>query len=298
MGKQTELQIVARQPQKRPYASKVGFVLGEGRRFGVEGNACLLINDEQIVSLEPKSSEPKEDCQRFRMTIEGFATAGEAEGAGLRLSSALLWLAVSMKYPLRLEYHTPLPTVVYDRTDQDLRVTGSARATVTTGADEIVGVLKEVFNCTTVFDRKLLVSMELFVSARMELTERTRFLGLVSALEPIAEQRVYGEPVEKLVEELLLALKQSSDIPEELQQSLEGRILDLRRESISRSICGLVKSNLSDDSAVGTIKEAYDVRSKIIHEGTSQADLDELSPRVEEVIRRLYSSLTGLGLHL
>jgi len=291
-----ERHVIVSQPKKRPYGSKVVFALGEGRRIRVDGKASLLLNDEHIIGLEPISTEHIDNSQRFRMRIEGFATAGEAELAGMRLSSALLWLAISMNYPLRLEYHTPLPSMVYNRSDGKTLIGELSHLTVISRLDAVVEVLKQVYSGKAPFGDKLLVSMELFASARMELTERAKFLGLVSALEPIAEQRDCGQAIEKLTEQFLTQLGEAQGISDELRRSLAGRIRDLRRESVSRSICRLIQSQLSDSKAVETIKEAYNVRSKIIHEGSSQADLDELGCRVEGVIRRLYSKLTQLEL--
>jgi len=52
-------------------------------------------------------------------------------------------------------------------------------------------LINQVLSKKIDFDPKLLISMELFASARLESTERARFIGLVSSLEPLTAQESY-----------------------------------------------------------------------------------------------------------
>lgn len=298
MTKEPERIRIAQQASKRPYAARISCLLSDSSQVGFTGASSLLLDSEHIIEIHPSIVKTgSHDAQRLNVTVLGFARASDAENAGLKISSALLWLAVSLRCPLRLEYHTPLPSIVFDRTNQSLSVQSSAHATLVSNPSSVVEVLKEVYLRNEPFERQLIVSMELFAAARLEVTERTRFLGLVSALEPIAIQEQYGEPIVSLARQFLTILSQTNDVPPELRPSLEGRIRDLRRESVSRAIRRLVETHLAGDvEAQQIIKEAYDVRSKIVHEGLADADLDELSAAVEGVIRNLYSALLNIDL--
>lgn len=63
----------------------------------------------------------------------------------------------------------------------------TASPTVVMNSTRMVQLVNQIFSANIDVDEKLLVSMELFASARLETTERTRFVGLVSSLEPFAQ---------------------------------------------------------------------------------------------------------------
>ena len=127
------------------------------------------------------------------------------------------------------------------------------------------------------FDPKLLISMELFASARLESTERAKFIGLVSALEPLAGQEPYNnEEVDNLISSFISKINDSKTIPEKARNSLTGRVRSLSKESISQAISRFVGIYFPENTEViKSVKEAYDIRSSILHEGTFDADLDE-----------------------
>lgn len=246
MAKLTERQKIYSQPNRRPYASCIEIVLNDTDQFGVGEGASLLLNDNHIITFIPTVMKiGKTEVQKIRACVEGFATFGEAEEAGLKLSTAIFWLAVTIKCPLRLDSHTPLPFMVYDRTQKSgLRLSFSAHPTRVSSPQKIVRLLKQIYCRNDLIDKRLLVSMELFASARLEVTERTRFLGLVSALEPIAEQQKYSAPVERLTMRFLEILAKNDSIPKELHPSLEGRIRDIKRESVMQAIYRLLERYL------------------------------------------------------
>jgi len=288
-------QIIDESPNRRPYGAKVGIILDVGDELGFNDEACLLVDDDKsIVRISPLQDESqlgRQQPQKLDVYVEGFATAGEAEQKGLKLSLALLWAAVSRKHPLRLDYHTPRPCMVYDRIQESgSGCMTSASLTVAMDSSRMVELVKEIFSANIDVDEKLLVSMELFASARLETTERARFVGLVSSLEPLAQQKAYDNPeLKQLVESFVEQLKTTS-IPEDIKSSLNGRINGLKNESITQAIKRLVKENFPENpDAVSTVEEAYKIRSKILHEGAFDADLAQKSNEIEDIIRQIYS---------
>ncbi|KJV05375.1 hypothetical protein [Methylocucumis oryzae] len=88
--------------------------------------------------------------------------------------------------------------------------------------------------------------------------------------------------------------KQVSDLimDDSLRCSLIGRIDQLKRESIARAIQKLVSNCLPGDiESLKIIKDAYNIRSTVLHDGSTDADLREKSNQVEEVIRKVFESL-------
>jgi hypothetical protein len=233
--------------------------------------------------------------------VEGFATAAEAEQKGLKLSLALLWEAVSRKHPLRLDYHTPRPCMVYDRTQESgSGCMATASATVIMNSSKMVELVNQIFSANIDVDEKLLVSMELFASARLETTERARFVGLVSSLEPLAQSEAYeNAELKELVDSFVAQLNKTTSIPENIKSSLNGRINGLKKESISQAIRRLVKDHFPENpDAVSTVEEAYNIRSKILHDGAFDADLEQKSNEIEDIIRQIYSRILKLELYV
>ena len=281
-------QIIDESPNRRPYGSKVGIILDNGYQLRFQGEACLLVDDKSIVRILPSINNP----QKFDVYLEGFATACEAEQKGLKLSLALLWAAISRKHSLRLDYHTPRPCMVYDRIQESgSGCMISASLTVAMDSSRMVELVKEIFSANIDVDEKLLVSMELFASARLETTERARFVGLVSSLEPLAQSEAYDNPeLKELVESFVAQLNKTTSLPENIKSSVKGRINELKNESISQAIKRLVKENFPENpDAVSTVEEAYKIRSKILHEGAFDADLAQKSNEIEDIIRQIYS---------
>jgi len=286
--------LISGSPTKRPYGAGIGFLLSNSNRFGFEGESCLLVKDDVVVRLSPGVRKEGEfEVQDFSAAVEGFATAGEAEQAGLKLSLSILWASVSMECPLRLQYHTPLPSIVYDRTrSRGPTMFGTAHSVFTTPAPTIVDIIDQVFSSNTPVNPRLLVSMELFAGARLETTERARFIGLVSALEPLAQQKSLGPDIKRFIKETMNALGNCSGINEELYPSLKGRLNELVRESVTQAILRLARAHLqADRDAIKKVKEAYSIRSRILHEGSTDADLNQKSAEIQGIIRRIYASM-------
>lgn len=107
------------------------------------------------------------------------------------------------------------------------------------------------------------MAMEIFAAARLETTERAKFVGIVSILEPIAVQERYeNEELTSLLEDFKKKLD-SSGLDPSLKASLRGRIDQLTLESVTRAIRTLIKESLPEDSdAVEIIEEAYNLRRK------------------------------------
>jgi hypothetical protein len=289
-------QIIDESPNRRPYGAKVGIILDNAYQLRFQGEACLLVDDKSIVRILPSRNNP----QKFDVYLEGFATACEAEQKGLKLSLALLWAAISTKPSLRLDYHTPRPCMVYDRIQESgSRCMTSVSLTVAMDSSIMVELVKEIFSANIDVDEKLLVSMELFASAGLETTERARFVGLVSSLEPLAQSEAYDNPeLKKLVDSFVSQLNTTS-IPENIKSSVKGRINELKKESISQAIKRLVKENFPENpDAVSTVEEAYNIRSKILHDGAFDADLAQKSNEIEDIIRQIYSRILKLELYV
>jgi hypothetical protein len=278
-----------------PYGAQVGVILDETDNFDFAGEASLLLDDKQsivrVVPCREKICYKGRISQKLDLYVEGFATVEEAEEKKSKLLLALLWAAISRKHPLLLDYQTSL---IYDRTQHGGTIGGvSAQLHVNMSSSRLVDLVNQIFSDDNIeVDEKLLVSMELFTSAKLETTDRAKFVGLVSALEPLAQSEAYGNPeLEKLVDNFVKQLTDTS-IPDKIKRSVEGRIRDLKKESISQAIQRIVQESIpanENEKAVSIIKDAYNIRSTILHEGSTDADVEQKSNEIENIIRQIYS---------
>lgn len=282
-----ERKIIAAHPKRRPWASRIKFQMERGG-FEFPESCTILAANGALIELDVVEGEGVHEARTVSMSVSGFSSASTAESQGLKLSASILWAAVSRRVPLRLNYHTPFPSVVFDRTQQrgggaSLSMTGYGYSRFSGFVDE----LRDIFDSQADVDIKLLISMELFTSARLEATERTRFLGVVSSLEPMVTQEPYGEVVSKLVDQYLSMLTEAA-ISEDVRNSLRGSIQRLKNESVGFAIKKLIRNSFpGDDKAITLVGHAYDVRSKILHNGQVDDDLDLLTHDLEGLVRRL-----------
>lgn len=297
-----ELKIIDEHPKLRPYGSYISFILGDSLEYGFDGETSLLLDAAYIVRMLPdQKNNLRNEPQKLTAVIEGFITAKNAEEMGLKLTLALLWSAVSKNWSLKLIYDTPMPAMVFDRKKKNniYRLTGhDPRLHVTSTPDIVSKLITEVLSKNFVVNPKLLISMELFASAKLESSERAKFVSLVSALEALSKPMSYkNQSLDKLVSSFISTIDSEESIPDQMKESIKGRALLLNSESIIQSIVSFVKPYFPENNnIVKSIKESYKIRSKILHEGKFDADLDEKRGFLENILRHIYSQILNLKL--
>ena len=137
--------------------------------------------------------------------------------------------------------------------------------------------------------------MEIFCAARLESSQRAVFLAVVSALEPLAQEAHLGDSVDTFVAQCVALLKESYSIPSDICNSLNGRLLQLRQESIRQALRRLTREVLPDQPGASKIvDDAYALRSQIIHSGKPadlDLDLESEAREISKIIRNIYSSI-------
>lgn len=284
-----ERQLILSRDQRRKYGARVTFEVRKSLDIGELDNATLMVPDGTIITIASDQMAPWEGGRRYVATLEGFSTAAAAEGAGHHLCQALLACAVGMKFGMRFRYGSHEPPAVFDRT-----VSEGCRALAFGVSfwdqdrflDDFFAAMK-----SPAADRRVLLSMELFAAAHLEASQRTKFVMAVSALEPLAHQQLLDAEASNEIDRLL-ATFDSSAVPEELRDSLRGRIKDLKRESVRQALKRLCRHWFATEpEAHKAIDRAYKLRSELLHEGKlSDPDvlLDEELHSISYYLRRIY----------
>jgi len=145
--------------------------------------------------------------------------------------------------------------------------------------------------------KKLLLAMELFASAPLELTRNAKFIMLITSIEALAEQEHYGEKVSGLISFCKDKISEDPYIVQDVKASILDRLQWLDKESIGHSIRRLIRNHvLKDTEAERVIMKAYDLRSELLHYGETDADIDAYARKVEEIMRKVFASCLGLTL--
>lgn len=289
-----------------PYAVKIELTLGS--------NIGLLMQDSElrfpfaeghIIRFVKEHSNKREQAnflKRISVHLESFSSACAAEQAGKQLALSLLWVAASKRVTLTFDRWTgKYPFAIRDRTrssGMEVRAEGHSYREVK--PEELHAVAEEAYKSRIDVPADLLTSMEFFAASRLEITERARFISLMTALEALTIQQDYGDEIATLLDDLALRLERSPILVGEekksLRASLSERIKKLRRESVRQAIVRLIQQHIFDKEKFRFIEEAYGIRSKILHEGLKVDDLHSVTLRTEEILRQIYSSILGLQL--
>jgi hypothetical protein len=227
-----ERTLIMQHNGKRPYGAKLTFQILHPTHMGDLENVCILIGSGAVATIQPARTNSWEGKSKFQVSLDGFDSAAKAEAEGQRLAQALLIVAISLNFGLRLMYSGRLPAVVYQRFQSH----GDSMWAEGVGGRQASTVLDELLSVYPLppMDSRLILSMELYCAALLETNEHARFVSAVSALEPLVEQECLGGDVGSFVEAMLTNLENVGDIDDSLRDSFRGRIRQLRYEQFAR----------------------------------------------------------------
>lgn len=287
---QEERQIILARDHRRRYGARLVFRVLHTQHIGTLENATLLLPDGPFAHIQKKPVDSWEYGIPYELLIEGYATAAEAEAAGMQAAQALLLTAISLDFGIRLDYSNHQPPTVFDRTASS-GLSMSARLIQSWPEVAFVQELTIDF-AEKIRDRKMLLSMELLASSTLEANDRARFVTAVSAFEPLATRAQLGQEVADFVDRVLTQLRTDTAVPTSVRPSLEGRVHQLKRESIRQALARLSGMWFPGDTEARTfIDYVYRLRSEILHEGkVNDPDilLGNETRRAQTYLRRIY----------
>jgi hypothetical protein len=250
------------------------------------------MSNGEVMQVRRDDKPPWEGGARFSFRLEGFETEEVASSAGAKLVDALLWTAIKLKFPVMIDCASTTRHSVYDRRGG---AGFSAKGYGTAGWDSerFLDELRSAYDSLRTAEPALLLSMEILAGARMETSERAKFIACVSALEPLAQAQELSAETQAFVDSCLAALPQpvGEETPE--HASLKGRLKQLKHESIRQAIKRVIRAEFPGDRSVLTdVDRAYGIRSELVHEGRAldpEVDLPSLTERILGVLRRIYA---------
>ena len=145
-----------------------------------------------------------------------------------------------------------------------------------------------------------MLATELYGSSWFDITPRSRFITLITAVEALLEPEKKAEAAIQLIDAFMSTIEQST-LDTGLKNSLRGSVERLRYQSIGQAGRMLAERLLSTTTFDGKpagpfFSHCYNVRSTIVHDGMipSSIDIDQLVTQTEEFVSKLLiASLDG-----
>jgi len=169
----------------------------------------------------------------------------------------------------------------------------SATAKVGKSPLNVVSAFTREYSINRTATDKQVLACEIYASSFFDISQRSRFITLVTAVEALLEPAKRPDSVQALVEELTAKALQAP-IDKAIKASIEGSLQWLRYESIGQAGRALAQALLPGKTYCGKSASAffsscYDLRSKIVHRGTAGKDTDiwQLASAMEEFVAHL-----------
>lgn len=141
------------------------------------------------------------------------------------------------------------------------------------------------------------MASEIYASSFFDVSQRSRFISLVTAVEALLVCDKCCEGVQNLIDEFI-RLTEQTDIDNPIKQSICGSVVWIRYESIGRAGRALDNRLLPTQTYAGKVAgafftKAYSVRSALVHNGTTDEVLDMLviANSMEEFVSDLLMAL-------
>jgi hypothetical protein len=159
---------------------------------------------------------------------------------------------------------------------------------------KLIDTFQREYLHTRYLTEKQVLASEIYASSFFDISPRSRFITLVTAVEALLERPKRPDVVEELVEEFK-AKTQLSNIDVQAKNSIIGSLGDLKRESITqagRMLAGrLIPNELFDgQSSADFFTRCYELRSQILHRGKLEdglVDMLDLANIMEGFVARL-----------
>jgi hypothetical protein len=303
------------------YDFRLRFNFPEAYRIGsdVEEIELLVLPlGERIRIRSGAIGTPIKDCAQVAVLGGPFASEDQARDAAEKAKRALLYWAIEQRLgvdfgdgkqrsgvtkaglamlqkqhgcAVRNDIHG---IDVYEHVEKLRFVNVHAEATVGKHPPKLIDTFRREYLHTRHLTEKQVLASEIYASSFFDVSSRSRFITLVTAVEALLEPLKRSDEVEALVEEFKAKTRQST-IDQSTMDSIIGSLERLRHQSISqagRSLADrLVRNELFDgQSSADFFTRCYDWRSQILHTGTiagESVDMWHLANVMEDFVSRL-----------
>jgi hypothetical protein len=288
------------------YAFRLRFNLAS-TRINANTEELLLLSLPEGVQIRlrtGRAGEPIQNLERAAVLGSPYRSTEEARAAGEKSKTALLYWALDRRLGIDFGDGHPRTTIthaglaqfrdqfgcpvrqdlhgldVYEREPNLKFVLVDASAQVGVSGDTFISTFKREFNGTRKLSAKQSLSAEIYSSSFFDVSPRSRFITLVTAVEALLEPESRSEPVQLVIGEME-RLVSTPTIDKRTAQSIVSSLQWLKTESIGqagrRVAARLLPSRRYDDKAADKFfNYCYTIRSELVHRGLIDSSVNPL----------------------
>jgi hypothetical protein len=260
-----EIELLVLPPGKRirMRSGATGRSIGEGAQVAVIGGPFA------------SRKQARDAAEKAKRALLCWATehrVGIDFGDGKQRSGATkAYLAILQKQygcPVRNDIHG---VDIYEHAAKPIFVSVRGKATVGKDPRKLVDTFQREYLHTRHLTEKQVLASEIYSSSFFDVSPRSRFITLVTAVEALLERTRRANEVEALLEEFKAKTEQSP-IQQSTRDSIVRSLEQLKHESIGqagRALANrLIPSDLFDgQSSADFFSHCYNLRSQILHRG-------------------------------
>ena len=303
------------------YDFRLRFNLAEGYRIDSDVEEIeLLVSPlgERIRLCSGASEAPIKDHNRAAVLGKSFTSEDQARAVAERTKRVLLYWAIEQRLgidfgdgkqrsgftkaglamlqkqqgcPVRNDIHG---IDVYEHVEKLRFASFNAKGMVCRHPPKLIDTFQREYLNNRHFTEKQLLASEIYASSFFDVSARSRFITLVTAVEALLELRRHSNEVKELVKDFI-AKTQLSTVGQQTKDSIIGGLGRLTHQSISqagRTLADRVILNERFDgqSPADFFTRCYDLRSRILHHGTIEddsVDMLHLANVMESFVARL-----------
>jgi len=303
------------------YDFRLRFNFAEAYRINSEAEKIELLDlspGEKITLVSGLSETPIKEQNHVAVLGKSFTSEAEAREAAERCKRALLYWAVEqrlgadfgdgrqrswftkagLKYyeqkygcPIRNDLHG---IDVYEHVEKLKFASFNAKAELGKHVDRLINTFQREYMKSRHFTEKQLLASEIYASSFFDISARSRFITLVTAVEALLEPVKHPTEVEELVEDVKVKAKHLV-VDKDTKASIIGsfdRIRYQSRNQAGRMLANrLLPNEIFDEQASDDFfSKSYDLRSRLLHDGTikeKEGDVGELANVMEAFVHKL-----------
>ncbi len=312
--------------------------------FTLSPSRTLKLADGSSFELLGHACEISQEHNQYVLTIGGFDSEDEASTFLLKACAGLIWFglksSVGVRFnpdktpvelfakPKSIAEGSPIFSIASEKrwreydghydADKTIVRPDHKRLMVFTGGSATVQIgtpisilsrtmlesMEEGRPELVLYDPKLRLACEVYLSSHFESTPAARFLSLITTLEILITDASASEPVQamalRFIGEATAAQKAEEDVAVRREfESLVSRLAYLRYRSIKSQLRNLVEETLRTAADIAEpariskeVSRLYDLRSTLVHTGEAdRAAIGEGNNRLNDVVPQLLRAL-------
>lgn len=313
-------------PKMSEFDFRLRFNLADGLRINSEDEKIELVSlpsGVKLMLVTGQTGIPIKDCSRAVVTGKGLKTFEDAQTIAEKVKRVLLLWSVKYRHGIDLgdghqrsvatnaglalleeEHGCPFRNDihgidVFEHVEGQKYIHVQAQATAQKHPGYLVDLFKKEIGVERIVTPKQELACELYTSSWFDVSYRSRFITLVTAVEALIEQNEHPPEVVDLIRSTKSSLEKFS-LSDQVLASISGSLERLRFQSIGHAGRELVRRLLQREKFQGLEAEkffaqCYNLRSQILHNGRPPGDKDMLqaASAAEEFVAKLLLSSLG-----